>query len=121
MSHEERFDRIDANIAELKESMAQLARYAQESIERLTQYVLDFREETARHFEVIDNRLDVLTAIVANIEARYPAFNKAILDFGKLATHLTNDQARNKNASAELASRAGRLEEQISKIINPAA
>jgi hypothetical protein len=33
--------------------------------------------------------------IDANIEARYPAFNKAILDFGKLATHLTNDQSMN--------------------------
>src|ERR1700691_2865555 len=110
MSHEERFDRINASIAHIDAS-----------IERLTQYVLDFREETARHFEVIDNRLDVLTAIVANIEARYPAFNKAILDFGKLATHLTNDQARNKNGATELASRMAQFEQQVSKLIHPAA
>ena len=92
MANEERFDRIDANIAELKESMAQL-----------TRYVLDFRDEAARHFDMIDNRLDVVAANLSNIEARYPTIAKAILDFGKVSTQVTNDQARSKNSIAQLA------------------
>jgi len=117
MTHEERFDRIDANIERLSERLdASIA-----SIERLTQFVLDFRQETAQHFEVIDNRLDVLTATVSNIEARFPTLIKGVLDFGKLATQITNDQFRNRHATAELAARLDRLEEKVSKLIDPAA
>jgi archaellum component FlaC len=76
MTHEDRFDRIDANIERLSDT-----------VKTLTQFVLDFRQETAQHFEVIDNRLDVLAAMVANMGSRFPPFTKAILDFGKLATH----------------------------------
>ena len=110
MTNEERFDRIDANIERLAESVA-----------HLTQYVLDFREETARHFEMVDNRLDVIAANLSNIDGRFPFVTKAILDFGKVSTQLTNDQARNKNANGELTARMERLEEKVSKLINPAA
>jgi hypothetical protein len=90
-------------------------------MERLTQYLLDFRQETAQHFEVIDNRLEILTATVANIDSRFPPLTKAILDFGKVSTQLTNDQARNKHAIAELGARVERHEEKVSKLIDPAA
>ena len=116
MTPDERFDRIDANLAELKESIgeitASLGRLT-ESHANLARYVLDFREETAHRLEVIDNRLDVLGSYVSNIDARYPAFTKAILDFGKVASQLTIEQAANKNAIAELAQKVSKL--------NPAA
>ena len=117
MANEERFDRIDANIERLSESVREI----RDGLARLTQYVLDFRQETAQHFEVIDNRLDVLAATVANIEARFPTLTKGVLDFGKLATQITNEQFRNKHATAELAARMDRLEEKVSKLIDPAA
>jgi methyl-accepting chemotaxis protein len=121
MTQDERFDRIDANIERLNERLNDSVGEIKESVANLTRYVLDFREETARHLEVIDNRLDIVAANINNIEARYPAFNRAILDFGKLATHLTNDQARNKNVTAELSSRMDRLEDKVSKVVQPAA
>jgi hypothetical protein len=88
MTHEERFDRIDANIGRLNDTF-------RESIRQLTQFVLDFRQETIQHLEVIDGRLDVLTATITSIDSRFPPLTKALLDFGKISTHLTNDQARN--------------------------
>jgi chromosome segregation ATPase len=131
MAYDERFDHIDAGIGDLKGSVSELRGSVSElrgsvselkgsvselrdSLAQLTRYVLDFREETIRHFEVIDNRLDVLSATVANIETRYPALSRAILDFGTIATRLTNEQARQKHTTAELA-------EKLSKIVNPAA
>jgi hypothetical protein len=107
MSADERFDRIDANLERLSErleasvarldakidaSIARLDRL-EENMARLTQYVLDFREETASRLEIIENRLDVMAANLNNIETRFPMVTKAILDFGKYATQLTNDQA----------------------------
>jgi hypothetical protein len=113
---EERFDRIDANIGELKESVGEL----RDSVRNLTQYVLDFREEAARRFEVLDNRLDMMVANMSNM-VRFPPLTKAILEFGKTATQLTNGHFANKQGTAELADRVGRLEEKTSKIVNPAA
>jgi SMC interacting uncharacterized protein involved in chromosome segregation len=68
MTTDERFDRIDR------------------SIEALTNYVLDLRQEAASRFQTIENRLDILSSTVANIDSRLPALTKAILDFGSLAT-----------------------------------
>jgi chromosome segregation ATPase len=145
MDYEERFDRIDAKIGELATSVSELRGSVSElrgsvseltgsvseltgsvsdlkdSLAHLTRYVLDFREETARRLDVIDNRLDILNAQVANIEARYPIFTKAILDFGSFQTRVTNDQIRDRNAIAELRSYISRLDEKVSKIVNPAA
>ena len=77
--HSERLDRIDANIERLHNIVTSL-----------TEFVLEFRQETAQHFEVLDNRLDVLTATLSNIEARFPTLTNAFPDFDKLATQLTN-------------------------------
>ena len=116
MTPDERFDRIDANFERMFEAFSRLeARQdrLEASLAELKQFTLDFREETARRLEVIDNRLDVLSAYVSNIDARYPAFTKAILEFGKIANQLTLDQAANKHAIAELAQKVSKL--------NPAA
>ena len=102
MTQDERLDRIDANI------------------ERLTKFVLDFRDETARRLDLIDNRLNVLATNVNNIELRFPTITAAILDFGKVSTELTNDLFKNRHATAELAARMDRLEEKTSKLL-PAA
>ena len=117
MTADERFDRIDANIERLSDSVGEL----RDSLKYLTQYVLDFREETARRLDIIDNRLDVMAANINNIDARFPTVTKAILDFGKHTTVLTNDQARHKNANAQLAARMDSLEEKVSRLIHPAA
>jgi hypothetical protein len=89
MTADERFDRIDANIERLSErieaSVVRLGRL-EDNLARLTQYVLDFRGETASRLEIIENRLDVVAANINNIEARFPTITKAILDFGKPTT-----------------------------------
>ena len=73
MTADERFDRVDS------------------AIERLTQYILDFRQETATRLQAIDNRLDVLASTLASLDARQPALTKAILDFGSLAAQLLRE------------------------------
>jgi hypothetical protein len=89
MTHEERFDRIGASLARVDVSVAGI----DASTERLSQILMEFREDTARRFRVIDNRLSILTATVANVEIRFAELEKAILEFGKIAEQITSGQA----------------------------
>jgi 3-dehydroquinate dehydratase len=75
MSTDERFDRIDASIGDLK------------------QYLIAMRTETINRLDIIENRLDTLTNTVHSIDLRLPALSKAIADFGSVATRLTRDHA----------------------------
>jgi len=103
MSPDERFDRLDG------------------SIERVTQYVLDLRQETATRLQTIENRLDVLASTLASLDSRQPALTKAILDFGSLAAQLQREQSRLRDGDADLVTRVVKLEEIAPKLIDPAA
>lgn len=103
MTHDERFDRIDAHM------------------ERMSAYIQDFRSEAIDRLAVIENRLDGLSATVANIDARFPALTKLMLDAGSFATQQVKEQARLKASDADLASRVAKLEETVAKLLNPAA
>ena len=103
MTADERFDRVDS------------------AIERLTQYILDFRQETATRLQAIDNRLDVLASTLASRDARQPALTKAILDFGSLAAQLLREQAGLKDAVTDVSTRVAKLEEIVPKLVDPAA
>ena len=82
MTHEERFDRIDANLAELKQSVARLEATTAAKIDRLTRTFVDFRVETVHQLEIIDNRLDMMTASLNNIENHFSILTKALKHFG---------------------------------------
>ena len=110
MTTEERFDRLDGAI----ERLSDLHR-------TLTEYVLDFRQETATRLQAIDNRLDVLASTLASLDARQPALTKAILDFGSLATQLQREQSRLKDTVTDVSTRVAKLEEIVPKLIDPAA
>lgn len=56
-------------------------------------------------------------ASLNSLEVRFQPFSKALLEFGKIATQLTNDRFANKSATAQLSSRVEHLE----KLIHPAA
>jgi len=99
----ERFDRVD------------------KSIERLTQYVIDLRDETTSRLQVIENRLDFLSLTVASIDSRLPALTKATLETGSLTSQLVREQARQKDSATDLASRVAKLEEKVSRFVDPAA
>ncbi len=85
MTHDQRFDRIDANM------------------ERMWAYIQEFRSEAMDRLSVIENRLDGLSATVANIDARFPALTKSMLDAGVFATQQV------------------KLEETVAKLMQPAA
>jgi hypothetical protein len=55
MDPEEQFDRIDGDISGIETSLASI----RGSLECLTQVFVDFRGETARNFEVLENRLTI--------------------------------------------------------------
>jgi ABC-type transporter Mla subunit MlaD len=103
MTPDERFDRLEG------------------AIERLTRYVLDFRQETAARLPTIENRLDVLSSTLASLDARQPALTKAILDFGSLATQLQREQSRLNDTVTDVSTRVAKLEEIVSTLIDPAA
>jgi hypothetical protein len=71
----ERFDRVDASIERLAHSL-----------DHLTRYVIDLREETISRLQVIENRLDFFSLTITSIDSRLPALTKAMLETGSLAT-----------------------------------
>jgi uncharacterized protein YlxW (UPF0749 family) len=109
-SANERFDRVDKSIEHLTQS-----------IDRLTQYVVDLRDETTSRLQVIENRLDFLSLTVASIDSRLPALTKATLETGSLTSQLVREQARQKDSATDLASRVAKLEEKVSRFVDPAA
>jgi hypothetical protein len=62
----ERFDRVDASIERLAQSL-----------DHLTRYVIDLREEATSRLQVIENRLDFLSLTVASIDSRLSALTIA--------------------------------------------
>ena len=107
MTMDERFDRIDRPIQALTQT-----------VDALTQYVLDFRQETASRFQTVETRLDVLSATVASIDSRFPALTKAILYFGTLSSQLVREQTRQKDTATSLCGARG---ETASRIVERAA
>ena len=102
MTVDERFDRID------------------HSVETVTQYVLDLRQEAASRLQNIDNRLDILSSTVANLDSRLPALTKAILDFGSLSSQLVRQQSGQRDTVTALVSRVEKLEEIVSRLVDAA-
>lgn len=102
MTTDERFDRTDR------------------SIDTLTKYVLDLRQETATRFQTIENR-DILSSTVANIDSRLPALTKAILDFGSLSAQFVREQSGQKGSASDLLARVVKLEATVSRLGENAA
>jgi DNA repair ATPase RecN len=103
MTIDERLDRIDR------------------SLKTLTEYVLDLRQETANRLQTIDNRLDIVSSTLANVDSRLPALTKAVLDFGSISAGLMREQSKQKDAGTALAARVEKLEDLVSRLVEPAA
>ena len=67
MTVDERFDRIDTSLSELRD------------------YLLGFRKEVIARLDAIDRRLDRIDNTVASIDMRMPALTKAIADLQRPA------------------------------------
>ena len=92
-----------------------------ERLDGLTRYVLDLRSEVVRRFDAVDQRLEFLGNAYGNLDSRLPPMNEALIDFSTLAGQLTREQWQSKDVTDGLADRLTRLEEQVSKLLNPAA
>jgi hypothetical protein len=109
MTADERFDRIDRSFEALTQSL-----------NTLTRYVLDFREETVNRLQTIENRLELFASSFAGLDSRLPALTKGIMDLGAGATQFEREQWKQREAAADLASRVAKLEQIVSKLV-PAA
>jgi prefoldin subunit 5 len=107
---DERFDRIDASIGELKQSNTDLK-----------QYLMAMRTEIAQRFDVIENRLTAQGAILDVIDSQSKPFTKAVLDFGATASNLSKRQWDLKDANTAIADRLEQLEAKVSRLVDPAA
>src|SRR5580704_9927910 len=97
---DERFDRIDA------------------SMERLSGYILDLREETRTGMQALNSRMDVLSAVLTGIDSRLPALTKSVIETAAFCSQLLMEQSRQK---ADFASRLDKLEQTVSRLLEPAA
>lgn len=112
MTVDERFERIEARLDQVES--------------RLTQYILDFRQEATQRLDIVDRRLDMLTAMMRTIDDRMAPFSKMMLDsstvMGELMRELTVMREQNrKTADAELQARLSKIEQNVAKLMNPAA
>jgi hypothetical protein len=110
MTVDERFDRLDDAIGELKLSISDL-----------TRYMLDFRQGTATRFQGLENRLGVFANALASDDSRLPAMAKSLMDFGADQSALLREQWKLKDTNTGLVARVERLEEIVSKLVKPAA
>jgi len=124
MTADERFDRIERSIEELK-SMIEAQQVSigdlKSSHSDLTRYLLDFRQETIGRLQTIETRLDFLESTVRSIDTRLPALSKAIQDFGVLSAQLVREQSRLREADNDLTARVAKLEALVATLIKPAA
>jgi hypothetical protein len=77
------------------------------SMKAIEGYLLQFRAEVTERLQIIENRLDTISSVMMSLDSRLQPITKAVLDFGSVATRLTRDHAR--------------LEEKVSKLVDPAA
>jgi hypothetical protein len=93
-------------LSERVDSLSERVDGQSKDMEGMTRSVLDLRTEIIRRFEA---------------DARLPSMSKALIAFGTMAGQLTSEQWRAKDVTAVLTDRLARLEEQVSKLMKPAA
>jgi len=112
-----RFDGIDKRLAAIDTRLDAVdARF-----DRQDDYLLRFRSEVIGRFEIIDRRLDFLANSFNKLDMQVPPLNRAVVDFGILAGQFAREQMITKERDADIVARIARLEEQVSKLIKPAA
>jgi tetrahydromethanopterin S-methyltransferase subunit G len=85
--------------------------------DRLDDYILQFRTEALRRLDSIDQRVEFLASALPNTQP----LTKAMLDLGSLMGQLTRAQQQSTDRHFDLETRIARLEDQVSKLIKPAA
>jgi chromosome segregation ATPase len=113
---DERFDRVDQSIETLNQRVGRV----EQSLDNLTRYVLEFRQETLNRFQAIETRLDIPMSIATSMESKLPPLSKAIADFGALSTQIVAHQWKQTDNTFDLVTRVTKLEEIVSKL-KPAA
>ncbi|MEI9970990.1 MAG: hypothetical protein WDO73_02455 [Ignavibacteriota bacterium] len=89
--------------------------------DRQDDYLLRFRSEVMGRFDVIDQRLDFLASSFNKLDMQVPPLNRAVVDFGILAGQFAPEQMVTKERDADIVTRIARLEDQVSKLMKPAA
>jgi archaellum component FlaC len=105
-----RFDTIDSRLDKVDGRLATAE-------ERLSRYVLEMRSEVILRLDGTDRRLDFMANALLNVQP----LNKAILDLGSLMSQLSRGQQQSVDRNFDMETRIARLEEQVSKLLKPAA
>ena len=119
-----KFDRIDRRFEQVGQGFEQMGSdlaQVRTDLEHFEQYVLDFRTEVGRQFEIADHLPGVLANGVSSMESRIPALSKAATEFGAVVGQLTKVQPRPLDSSTDLIARVAKHEEQVAKLIDRAA
>ena len=126
MDQDERFNRIDAAIERLSQHFtarfaAMDARFDAMDVrfDRLTQYVIEFRDESITRLDLMDGRVGLISSTLASIDpnSRLPALTKGVMDAGAISTKLALEISKQKT---EFNARLAKLEETVAKLL-PAA
>jgi hypothetical protein len=142
MTHDERFDRIEASIERMIErfdkrfeaidvrfdamdrrfdSMDSRFDAMDARLTGLNNYVMDFRSEAVVRLGSIESQIRLMAASQEGFEARIPAITKSALENGAAISFLTGRQMDSTASSFELSERVRKLEEKVATILAPAA
>jgi chromosome segregation ATPase len=105
--HDARFDRVDEALARVDARFNRV----DDAFDRVMKYFLDLRTEMIMRLDTLDSRYGILLANLAGIEPRLNGLNKAVSDFGEIATRIIAEQWKRREESVDLATRLSKLEE----------
>jgi archaellum component FlaC len=114
---DQRFDGLDQRLDRMDQRFDRM----DQRFDRLDEYVLEFRREMINRLEAIEERLSLLDITVTSMTAQVGGMTKSTLQFGSRQTALQNEQARQKNVTADLIERIAKLEELVALLAKPAA
>ncbi len=112
----QRLDRVDGSIEGLTQRVAKI----EESLARVSQYTLEFRQETVGRLLMIETKQDIPMSIMTSMESKLQPLTKAITEFGAISPPIQAHQWKQTDNTFDLATRVSKLEEIASKL-KPAA
>jgi hypothetical protein len=105
MTYGERFDRMDERFDRIDLS-----------VERLMNYMLEFRAEVSGRLQSLETQTHLLASSQQSFEAKLPALTRASLEGAEAISSLYRLQMESGGAAFEVAERVRKLEETVVKL-----
>jgi hypothetical protein len=74
-----------------------------------------------RKIAMLENQVQLFASTAVDLETRLPSYTKAFMEFGAVQTDILRGESAHKVATINLAARVEKLEQIVTKLLQPAA